>query len=1041
MPLRVAQLTAAQRRLYLHQKVFQNDISHNLAYVFRITGGIDSGRLRDAVERFVRSNVALNTVFVDRDGDVRAVHDPGLRYEVPLVTHRGDVSELLRDRLGRRLRQEIPADRWPLYEYTVETDDHATYLTLFMSHLVCDVFSFYNIGREIDRLYRDPDATVEGAAYSPADFPDDVSHTDRAVEFFRQMLGGLPSLALEQLEAGRTPEGTFEGRHVWVPFETGLTRAVDATITALGVRKFSFFLGVHMLLLGTLTGSRTVTVGVPLGNRRQDPLRPLAFGYFVNTLPLAVDLDAHPTFGDLCRAIETRMASLIRYEDFDLAAHAEAIFPGGTVSRILPSSSCTYYREQLAFHIGGHQAESLHVPRSDLVHPLVTRIEDFGDTYGCHLAYTHALEPSDPRDSLLTILRSVARGHDVPLTDVTRVSAGHVEHIDRMLNEHADLPTEASLHALFERRAAEHPSRIAVEYEGDRRTYRELDEHANRIARRLRAAVPSDHVAVAMDRGCDLIAVLLGVLKAGKTYVPLDPAAPKARVRHIIDQFDALPLITGPAVFPDLAHEDRIALDTLLADCAEEPSTPVPAGDLRDRTAYVIFTSGSTGKPKGVQVTHANVLRLFLAADRHFTFTADDTWCLFHSYAFDFAVWEMYGALLYGGRLVIPGEAVRKSPRQFADFLAETGVTVLNQTPSAFHRLSQSLEERHADSVRVRCVVFGGEALRFEILSRWFELFGAQAEIVNMYGITETTVHVTHYRVTPKDLAEAGPSVIGKPLADLEIRIVDRDLRPVPVGVPGEMLIAGGGVSQGYLGQPDLTAQRFVRLPGAEGTFYRSGDLARLLPDGNLVYLGRMDQQVQLRGYRVELGEVETAVRAVPAVTDCAVLLDEQADEPRLVAFVVRHDSPGSHDRADDRTIRALVKDRLPHYMLPSLYVTVDALPLTINGKIDTTALPWPQEEGGTGLSLAEGGDDTSPAVATVARIWREVLGHSEFGADDRFFDIGGTSVHVLQVHERLCTEFDAPDFDVIDLFEHTTVRELAAHLDKPNGAVAGSTA
>ncbi|MFF1357752.1 amino acid adenylation domain-containing protein [Streptomyces sp. NPDC058297] len=1029
MTEKTSDLTAAQRKLYLHQKVFPHDNSYNLAYVFRITGDIDAGRLRDAVETFVHSNVALNTVFAERDGEIRAVHDPELRYEVPLVRHDGDASGRLRDRLARMVREKIPTDVWPLFEYTVQVDPQATYLTLYMSHLICDVFSFYNIGREIGRLYDDPSVEVTGTALSPADFPDDPASSAEATEFFRSMLGALPTLALDQLEAGRTEEGTLEGSHVWVPLDAELSDSVDTTIGHLGVRKFSFFLAVHLLLLGTLSGSRAVTVGIPLGGRRKDPQQRIAFGYFVNTLPLAVDLDAYATFGELCRAVESRMGSLIRHEDFDPTAHAEEILPAGATGRMTPSSSCTYYREQLAFTIGGSPAESLHVPRTDLVYPLVTRVEDFGDGYGVHLAHTHAMAASDPRDSLLSILRSVARGADVELSQVRGVSPEHVAAVDRLVNQHATFSTDRSLQAVFERRAAEHPDHVAVEYGAERRTYRELDHQANRIARHLRDTVTADHVAVALDRGCDLIAVLLGVLKAGKTYVPVDPAAPDARVRHIIDQFGELPLITGPGVFADLAHEDAIPLRELLAESAGLTADALPAQDLRDRAAYVIFTSGSTGKPKGVQVTHGNVLRLFLSAGRHFTFTADDTWCLFHSYAFDFAVWEMYGALLHGGRLVIPAEVVRKSPDRFADFLTDTGVTVLNQTPSAFRRLSQALGERHAGRSKVRYVVFGGEALQFDCLTRWFDLFGEQAELVNMYGITETTVHVTYYRVTEKDALGRGPSVIGKPLADLEIRVVDTNLAPVPVGVPGEMLVAGAGVSLGYLGRPDLTAERFVELPGEEGRFYRSGDLARVLPDGNLVYLGRMDQQVQLRGYRIELGEVETALRGVPGITDCAVLLDEQADEPRLVAFVVRHDGLG------DRDLREVMRDLLPSYMLPSLYVAVPALPLTINGKVDSAALPWPREQAGTQLSLAEADQDAPPSVAVVARVWREVLGQSEFTADDRFFDVGGTSVQVVHVHERLCREFGTTELEMIDLFEYTTVRELAGFLDKLNPA------
>ncbi|MFF2658432.1 amino acid adenylation domain-containing protein [Kitasatospora sp. NPDC058032] len=1031
MPETVRALTAAQRKLYLHGKVHPRDTSYDLTFAFRMTGDIDSERLRGAVEAFLNANVAFNTVFAERDGEVRAVYDPERRYRVPLTRCAGDATERVRERMSGEARRQIPVDRWPLYDYTLVEDDHATFLTIRMSHLICDAFAFYNVGPEIERLYRDPSARPAGAELSPLDFPDGDARDPAAKEFFGSMLGGLSALALEELEAGRNGEGILEGSHLWLPLDAELNAAIDKTVAELGVRKFSFFLGVHLLLLGTLSASRTVTTAIPLGNRRRDERRRLAYGYFVNTLPLAVDLDAYATFGDLCRDVEERMGSMIRYEDFDLTAHADEVIPAVRAGRHTPSSSFTYYRQALAFRIADWTAESLELHRRDLVYPLVARVEDLGDGYGYHLAHTDALAAGDPPATLLTLLDSVAVGRDVDLAEVRGVSPDRARAIDALVNRHLPVPTAPSVQAVFEQRAAQYPDRTAVEYGTERLSYRELDERANRIARRLRATVPADHVAVAMDRGCDLIAVLLGVLKAGKAYVPLDPAAPEARVRHIIGRFAELPLICGPDVFAGIGHDARLPLDELLGAAADLPGTPLPVRDLRQRPAYVIFTSGSTGKPKGVQVTHANVLRLFGAADREFRFTADDTWCLFHSYAFDFAVWEMYGALLYGGRLVVPSEAERKSPDRFADFLAETGVTVLNQTPSAFRRLSGALDERHVDRIRVRYVVFGGEALQFDSLARWVELLGPRAELVNMYGITETTVHVTSYRVTPEDIAERRPSIIGKPLADLAVRVVDHHLAPVPVGVPGEILVSGAGVSLGYLGQPELTAERFVELPGEQGRFYRSGDLGRVLADGNLVYLGRMDQQVQLRGYRIELGEVETALREVPGVTDCAVLLDERAAEPQLVGFVVRR------PEADDQRIRAAMKDLLPGYMLPARYAEVAALPLTVNGKVDAAALPWSEPEPDTRLSFAEADGTATPAVVRVARVWREVLGFSEFTADDRFFDIGGSSVQVLQVHRRLAQ--DVPGLEMIDLFMHTTVRELATHLDLLTLAAGGA--
>ncbi len=1027
MSRRMSELSTAQHKLYRHQKVFPQDVGYNLARVIRFTGDIDAERLRRSVETVLRASVAMNTSFEEHEGKVRAVHDTQRRYEVTLERRSGDASTDIVQENAARLAEPIPMDRWPLYDYRIIEDEGAAYLSLTMSHLLCDVFGFYHFGKQVERVYFDADAEVTGAQWSPADFLDLQKPGQEANAFFKAMLHGRQSLAMEQLETDRDADGVLRGTNLWVPLDKELSSAIGETVRELGVRPFSFFLAVHLLLLGELTGTRSVTTGVPLGNRRQDPRQRETFGYFVNTLPLAVDLDDYTTLGELAHEVERRVAGLIRHEHYDLGAHAQEVFAQGAAARLLPSSSFTYYREPVAFPIGDLGVEDLPVPRADLIYPLVANVEDLGGQYGYHLSYSDTLVPSDPRQTLIALLRSVARGRDVVLAEAHGVSEETARRIDALVNRHASFPTASSLQALFEEQARQFPERPAVESGPDRLTYAELNAQANRLARQLKEQVPGDYVAVAMDRGCELIAVLLGVLKAGKTYVPLDPAAPASRVQHIRRQFDALPVVTGAGIFPGLDPAERLPLEELFAASAVREAGDLPEADLRERTAYVIFTSGSTGMPKGVQVSHAAVLRLFLSGQEHFAFGPEDTWCLFHSYAFDFAVWEMYGALLHGGRLVVPAESVRKSPQEFAAFLADTKVSVLNQTPSAFRRLSRALDQELADRMAVRTVIFGGEALQFQSLERWFALFGERAEVANMYGITETTVHVTHYRVTLQDVVAESASVIGKPLADLSVHIVDGALRSVPVGVPGEMLVGGAGVAHGYLGQPELTDQRFVSLPGRTGRFYRSGDLATVREDGNLIYLGRMDQQVQLRGYRVELGEIETALRGLPGVADCAVLLDGQADDPRLIAFVVGADADAD---AGDRALRMGMKERVPGYMLPSLYIPVPSLPLTVNGKVDAKSLPWPGQQQDAPLSLAETGSEVDDTQALVARVWREVLGFSEFTQNDRFFELGGNSVQVIQVHTRLQAETGARELELIDLFEFTTVRELAAHLN-----------
>jgi amino acid adenylation domain-containing protein len=444
------------------------------------------------------------------------------------------------------------------------------------------------------------------------------------------------------------------------------------------------------------------------------------------------------------------------------------------------------------------------------------------------------------------------------------------------------------------------------------------------------------------------------------------------------------------------------------------------SGDL----AYVIYTSGSTGRPKGVMVEHRQVVRLLSATQPWYGFGEDDVWPLFHTYAFDFSVWEIWGALANGGRLVIVPGAVARSSEELHELLVSEGVTVLNQTPTAFAELIEADAcSPRRDQLRVRLVIFGGEKLDFQSLGAWFERHGADApRLVNMYGITETTVHVTYRPVTPEDAGSA-VSAIGCPIPDLRLLVVDRNLRPVPLGAPGELLVAGAGVARGYLGMPELTAERFVPDPlGGDGRCYRSGDLVRRLPGGDLEYLGRIDQQVKIRGYRVELGEIEAALRAHPGVRDAAVMARDEPGGRRLVAYTAAAVEPGP----TGEDLRRHLQERLPGYMVPSAYVGLERLPMTVNGKVDRRALPEP--EGARDLSAEYVGPRTE-VEGVVAGIWAEVLGVERVGVHDDFFELGGDSISSMRVISRVREAFEV-EVPLRALFEAPTVADLAEQVE-----------
>ncbi|HYQ65261.1 amino acid adenylation domain-containing protein [Actinophytocola sp.] len=522
-----------------------------------------------------------------------------------------------------------------------------------------------------------------------------------------------------------------------------------------------------------------------------------------------------------------------------------------------------------------------------------------------------------------------------------------------------------SLDEGFRRTVARHPDRPAVRHDGTTVSYRELDRRVTELAGALDVD-PTAPVGILLDRSVDMVAAALAVVRAGASYVPIDPATPPARVAAILT--DAAP----SAVITSSALADLVDAPVVLADRAL-PTGGGARPSTWDTRAYVIFTSGTTGRPKGVQVTHGNLLRLFTTTEAQYGFGTSDVWTLFHSFAFDFSVWEMWGPLLYGGCLVIVPREVAKDPVAFRELLRTERVTMLSQTPTAFNQLIAE-DARHADRLPVRWVVFGGEALHFGDLRPWVAKYGDTAPaLANMYGITETTVHASFRRVRHADLSLTG-SHIGTPLSDLDFTLLDVS----PDGA-GEIVVTGPGVATGYLNRPELTAERFVSVEGTRG--YRSGDLAARLPNGEYVYHGRKDDQVKIRGFRIELGEVEGAVRAVPGVARAVVVAQDLPGQgATLIAYVV-----SSLPAADLR--QALAKS-LPEYMIPARFEFLDTLPMNGNGKLDRAALPTPGQAPRRAAT-----DLMDPVTARVHAMVAGLLDAPAVTPAANFFELGGHSL------------------------------------------------
>ncbi|WP_156659525.1 non-ribosomal peptide synthetase, partial [Mycobacterium sp. 852002-53434_SCH5985345] len=592
-----------------------------------------------------------------------------------------------------------------------------------------------------------------------------------------------------------------------------------------------------------------------------------------------------------------------------------------------------------------------------------------------------------------------------------------------------------SIPEMFAAQVDRAPDAVAITCGGRSWTYAEVDEYSNRLAHLLvsRGAGPGERVAVLFSRTAEAVIAILAVLKTGAAYLPIDSGLPAARIEFMLTDAAPIVAVTAADVRSRLKGPDVDVIDIGDPAIDTRPSDGLPA-PAAENVAYIIYTSGTTGTPKGVAVPHRNVTELLESVNRELAL--GQVWTQCHSLAFDFSIWEIFGSLLYGGRLVIVPDSVVRSPKDLHAMLIREQVSVLSQTPSAFYVLqtADSLAPELGQQLKLQTVVFGGEALEPHRLGKWLHNHPGLPRLINMYGITETTVHASFREIVDGDV-DTNASPIGLPLAHLGFFVLDGWLRPVPEGVVGELYVAGRGLAHGYVGRPGLSATRFVACPfgsaGAPGQrMYRTGDLVRWGADGQLQYMGRADEQVKIRGYRIELSEIRTALTGLAGVAQAAVVVrEDRPGDKRLVAYIT--------GKAEPARLRAQLADRLPNYMVPAAIVALDQLPLTVNGKLDTRALPAPD--------YRESGEYRPPATPVeemLSGIYARVLGLERVGVDDSFFDLGGDSLSAMRLVAAVNAALDA-DLVVRTLFEAPTIRQLGPRLgagdERPARVVAGA--
>jgi amino acid adenylation domain-containing protein/non-ribosomal peptide synthase protein (TIGR01720 family) len=831
---------------------------------------------------------------------------------------------------------------------------------------------------------------------------------------------------------GASLEADDRQGEVWRHLDATATRTLKEFAASHNLTLNSLVMGAWAILLHRYSGEEDIVFGATRACRKSSvPEADDTIGIFINTVPVRVKLSDGDPVLSVCQGVRRTWTDIRPFEHTPLAQvrRLSQVPPGRPLFETLLVFE-NYRLDQMMQSLGGAWSDR-RVDLHELTNFPITLAAYNGEQLSCKIEFDRRrLNEETVRrmlDHLANLLEGLAANPSATVSDLPLI--GEAER--RELTEQFGAPCvtgdgSSTLHELFQAQVAKRPDAIALTCDGNTLTYAQLNAQANRLAHELiqHRVRPDTLVGLSLDRSNELVIAILGILKSGGAYLPIDLSYPADRVAFMLEDAQAPVLLTHSRLKDDLPATGAkvLCIDEILADspaAGSETNLPPAAGP--DHLAYVIYTSGTTGKPKGSLITHRNVVRLFTSTEAWFKFDEDDAWTLFHSSAFDFSVWEIWGALLYGGRVVVVPFLVSRSPELFYELVANEGVTMLSQTPSAFRQFIQAEESAGQKQLALRHVVFGGEALEMQSLRPWFERHGDQMpQLVNMYGITETTVHVT-YRPLSKDDLDSG-SVIGVPIPDLQIYILDPQQRPVPIGVPGEMYVGGAGLARGYLRRPELTAQRFVAdsVTGKAGArLYRTGDLARFLPGHDIEYLGRIDQQVKIRGFRIELGEIESVLCQHSSIREAAVIA--RADGPgekRLVAYAV----PAGPAPAIS-ALREHLKKKMPEYMVPAAFVFMDRLPLTGNGKLDRNALPAPEQQrpelGARYLA------PRTPAEEKLAAIWAKVLRIDKVGISDNFFELGGDSILTIQIVSLARRE--GLKLTPSLLFAYPTVADLAA--------------
>ncbi|MGB3292551.1 MAG: amino acid adenylation domain-containing protein [Phormidesmis sp.] len=1050
-------LSFTQQRLWFLDQLEQGKTAYNVSAAVRFDGQLDRQALSQAIAEIVNRHETLRTHFQLQAGTVVAAVSPASSVTLEAVDLQGlseaEQAMAVQQRAEQSHQTAFDLATGPLLRLSLlQLKDTRQVLLLTMHHIISDGWSMEIMLREVAALYtafsQGQPSPLPALPVQYADFAHWQQLTGPLLEtqlnYWRQQLTDAPPVLDLPTDRPRPALQTFHGQTERFQLDSNLTQALKQLSQQTDTTLFMTLLAAFASLLSRYSTQEDILIGSPIANRHRQEIEPL-IGCFLNTLVLRTDLSGNPTF--------TEVLNRVRQVALEAYAHQDVPFEQ-LVSALQPDRNLSHSPLfQVMFTLQPSPLKDWEVPGVTLT-PL--EIESVTAKFDLFLSLTESesgltgiweynsdlFDPSTMTAMIghfQTLLRAIASHPEQQLADLPLLSEPEQHQLMETWNStQVVYPQRQGLHQLFEAQVQQTPEAIAVEFEAEQLTYRELNARANQLAHHLQSLGigPESRVGLYIERSLEMMVGLLGILKAGGAYIPLDPAYPTARLEHMLTDASVSALLTQQSLVATLPSPAAqvICIDTDWPTLAQHPEHNPTSGVQPEHPAYVIYTSGSTGKPKGVQVLHRGVVNFLRAMQDELQLTPEDILLAVTTLSFDIAVLELFLPICTGARTVLASRTLASDGAQLGSALDRLGVTVMQATPATWRLL---LAAGWAGQARLS-ILCGGEALPQALADQLRQRGHA---LWNLYGPTETTIWSAMHRVDQKteETAPADHSAlvsIGRPIANTQIFILDRHRQPVPIGVPSELHIGGAGLARGYLNRPDLTQEKFIPHPCSQASrergerLYRTGDLARYRRDGTIEFLGRLDHQVKIRGHRIELGEIEALLAQHPAIAQTVVVdRPDATGQGQLVAYIVPEPTVSQQALPTTSELRRSLQQALPDYMVPAIFVTLEALPLTPNAKVDRRALPAPD---GHRPSL-----DTAYVLPQtnlekkITTIWQELLSVERVGIHDNFFELGGHSLLLVQLHSRLQETLEH-SLSMVELFQYPTVHTLAKRLSQP---------